>query len=303
VPWPARVHAASLSLPPGAERGLKLLYSGEPQAALAIFQEIQAAQPDHPAGYLLEAEAQWWQIYCHACEIKWNMIDAWERPPLDSDDAYLALLEKVTDLAEAKIAEADSAEMRLYAGMGWALRARLLGLRNERRPTARAGVKAREHLLRCIELDPQMTDAYAGLGLYNYYADKLSALAKFLRFFMGIPGGDAEEGLRQLQIAAERGTLARVGAQFYLARVLRVFELDYERSIRIMTPLIAEFPNNPIFQLVLGDTYAKLSRKESARAGLEAAAAIPVSDPACAERIQRVSAEALAALNSEATAR
>jgi hypothetical protein len=298
--WPAPAHADGLELPPAAQRGLHLLYSGQSQEALAEFQRLQAAQPEHPLGYLLEAEARWWQIYCQACEIKWNMIDAWKRPRLPADDAYFALADKGTTLAEASIAQSDSAEMRFYAGMAWALRARLLGLRDERGATARAGVRARTHFRRCLELDPEMTDAYTGLGLYNYYADTLSALAKIVRLFMGIPGGDKEEGLRQLQIAAERGTVTRVGARFYLAKNLRTYDLDYTRSIEIMTPLVQEFPQNPIFQLILADTHAKLNHTEAAANRFRAAAAAHVDDPACADRIREIAAQALSVLTAGA---
>ncbi len=48
--------------------------------------------------------------------------------------------------------------MRLYAGMGWLLRGRLLGLRDDRRGTARASVKARAHLLRAVQLDLPVGD-------------------------------------------------------------------------------------------------------------------------------------------------
>ena len=298
--WPAPARAAGLDLPPTAERGLQLLYSGQPEEALTEFRKIQAAQPAHPLGYLLEAELRWWQIYCEACEIKWNMIDAWERPRLAADDAYLALTDQGASLADARIAQGDSAEMQFYAGMAWALRARLLGLREERRATARAGVRAREHFLRCLELDPQLTDAYTGLGLYNYYTDTLSALAKVLRFFMGIPGGDKNEGIRQLQIAADSGTVTRAGARFYLAKNLRTYDLDYARSIEIMTPLVVEYPRNPIFQLILADMHAKLNHRGAAEAGFRAAAALPVSDAACAARIRQVAAQAISSLAARA---
>jgi hypothetical protein len=295
--------AAGLNLPPGAERGLNLLYSGQPDAALVEFREIQAAQPMHPLGYLLEAELRWWQIYCEACEIKWNMVDAWQRPKLPADDSYLALIDKAAGLAEARIAQGDSAEMRFYDGMAYALRARLTGLRIERRATANAGVHAREEFLRALQLDPDLTDAYTGIGLYNYYVDTLSAAAKVLRFFMGIPGGDKKEGIRQLLMAAQSGTVTRVGARFYLARSLRIYDLDYARSIEIMAPLVDEFPQNPIFQLVLADTHAKLNHIEAAQAGFRAAATLRVSDAACAARVQQIAAQGLAALSPQAASR
>jgi hypothetical protein len=278
------------------QRGLQLLYAGQSDAALQEFRQIQAAQPAHPLGYLLEAELRWWQIYCETCEIKWNMVDAWKRPRVAADDAYFALIDKGAGLAERSIAKNDSAEMQFYAGMAWALRARLLGLRDERRATARAGVRARDYFLRCLALDPDIADAYTGIGLYNYYADTLSAMAKVLRFFMGIPGGDKQEGIRQLEIAAQRGTLTRAGARFLLAKNLRNYDLDYARSIEVMTPLVAEFPRNPFFQPILADTHANLNHNEAADAAFPAAAALPVSDAACAARIHEVAAAALAAL-------
>ena len=301
--WPAPARAAGLNIPPGAERGLDLLYSGQPEAALVEFRKIESEQPDHPLGYLLEAEQRWWQIYCESCEIKWNMVDAWSRPKLPADDSYFALTDKAASLAEARLEQAESAEMCFYAGMAYALRARLLGLREERRATARAGVRARNYFLRALRLDPQMTDAYSGIGLYNYYADTLSAIAKVLRFFMGIPGGNKEEGIRQLLIAARSGTVTRAGARFYLAKNLRTYDLDYTRSIEVMAPLVAEFQQNPIFQLVLADTHAKLNHKETAAAGFRGAAAAHVSDTACAARIQQVAAQAITALSDPAALR
>jgi hypothetical protein len=294
--WPATAPAAGLSVPPVATQGLDLLYAGHPDKALELFRGIEAAQPEHPLGYLLEAEARWWQIYCETCEIKWNMIDAWPQPRRAADDSYLVLSDKVTHLAEVRIAQSDSAEMELYAGLGWMLRARLLALRNERRATAHAGVMARARFLRCLELDPQMADADTGIGIYNYYVDTLSSIAKVLRVFMGIPGGNKRDGIRQLETAMRQGVLTRVTARFYLAKNLRTFELDYAGSIDVMTPLVAEFPENPIFQLILGDTQAKLNHKELAAASFRAAARAPLSGTACAERIRLLVEQSQAAL-------
>lgn len=298
VLFPQRAAAAQLNLPSGATQGLDLLYSGHPDQALDLFRVIKASKPEHPLGYLLEAEARWWEIYCETCSIKWNMIDAWPQARRPADDSYLALSEKVTDLAEGQIAKGDSAEMELYAGLGWMLRARLLALRNERLATARAGVAARQHFLRCLQLDPEMADADTGIGIYNYYVDTLSAMAKVLRFFMGIPGGSKSDGIRELQTAMQKGVLTRVTARFYLAKNLRTFELDYGAAIDVMTPLVDEYPQNPVFQLILGDTQAKLNHKELAEASFRAAAQAPVSDAACAERIRMIASQARASLGS-----
>jgi len=298
--WPGTALAGGLNVPPAAMQGLDLLYGGHTDKALDVFRGIEAAQPEHPLGYLLEAEARWWQTYCETCTIKWNMIDAWPQPRRAVDDSYLVLSDKVTQLAEAQIAKNDSAEMELYAGLGWMLRARLLALSNQRRATAHAGVMARARFLRCLELDPQMADADAGLGAYNYYVDTLSAIAKLLRVFMGIPGGDKQDGIRQLETAMQHGVLTRVTARFYLAKNLRTFELNYTSAIDVITPLVDEFPQNPMFQLILGDTEAKLNHTERAAASFRAAARAPVSDIACAERVRALAEQAEAALSANA---
>lgn len=288
---PAR--AGGLQVPPQALDGLALVYSGQPGQAIAEFKEIQTAEPDSPLGYLLEAEAMWWQMYCEACTIRWNMIDAWHRSRVGSDDAYLALLDKGIHLAEAHIARSDSAEMEFYAGMGWGLRARLMGLLDDHRGVARAGVNGRTHMLRSLQLDPQMTDAYAGLGLYNYLVDTLSTMAKVLRVFMGIPGGNKREGVRELRIAMEQGVLTRSGARFYLANVLRVYDHDYFASIDVISPLTQMYPQNPVFQLVLGDDHAKLAHWDLAEAILRSAERLPIPNSACAARVREVAQQAI----------
>lgn len=296
---PARAgYASELNLPPEAAEGMRLMYSGQPDRGIEIFHRIQRERPGHPLGYLLEAEALWWKMYCASLERKYNTIDVWSRPRATGDDAYFALTDKAAQLADAAIAKSDSAEMEFYAGLAYGMRARLTGLRGERSATARAGVEGRKRLLRCLELDPHMTDADTGLGLYNYFVDTLSTLAKFLRFFMGIPGGSKRDGLRQLQIAAASGELTSVEARFYLARNLRNYDRDYFQASDVATRLKADYPHNPIFVLLAGDIEAKLGHNEAAAADYREAAALPAEVPACAARVQTIAGQALAALTA-----
>jgi cytochrome c-type biogenesis protein CcmH/NrfG len=159
-------------------------------------------------------------------------------------------------------------------------------------------VKARAHLLRAIELDPDLADANTGLGLYNYYADTLSAMAKVLRFFMGIPGGNKHEGIRQLEIAVSKGELTAVEARFYLAKNLRNYDHQYARAAALMQPLVAQHPQNPIFLLILGDIEAKLNRREQAANSFGAAEKATVPNGPCKARVQQVARAALTALRA-----
>jgi len=282
--------------PAEAMDALRRLYDGDVDTALEKARAVQRGQPEQPLGYLLEANALWWRLYCEACEVKWNTVDAWRRGKEPGDDAYLALADRGIALAEAKLAQSPSAEMRVFAGLGYALKARLHGLRGEHRPTARTGVRAREHFNEALRLDPQMLDAKTGLGLYNYYVDTLSTLARVLRFFLGIPGGSKREGMKQLEEAMHGGQLTRVEARFYLARNLRNYDRDYARADELMRPLVDQHPSNPLFHLIHGDLLAKLARHEQAAASYRRASELAPGDSACAMRLRRVAASAQAAL-------
>jgi tetratricopeptide (TPR) repeat protein len=292
--------ASELDIPPDAKEAIALMYLGRPEKAVALAHRLEAARPEHPLGYLIEADVLWWNIYCKWSERKYNTIDAWShtRPADADDDADLALADKVTRLAEEAIAESDTAEMELYAGLGYASRARLLGLRYQKMPVARAGVEARKHLLRCLELDPDMADAYLGLGLYNYYVDTLSALAKILRFFMGVPGGDKREGLRQLEIASSKGELTQAEARYNMAKSLRNYDRDYAGALETAGPLVKEYPKNCIFLLLAGDIEQKLGHTEDAAAIFHAASEANWGNAACSEHAHQLASEALASIGS-----
>ena len=272
------------------------MYSGDTSGAIEIASGIQHSQPQHPLGYLLEANALWWKIYCAVCGVKWNLIDAWDRANLREDAAYFALADRAIALAEAEIKTRETPAMHVYAGMAYGLKARLYGLRGERLNVARSGVRARTHFARALEMDPEMGDALTGMGLYNYFADVLSPMAKFLRFFMGIPGGNKKEGIRQLEKAMTSAELSAAEARFYLARNLRNFDQKYERAAELLEPLAAEYPHNPVFALLLGDMYAKLNRKEKAAASFHAAQKMTIADSACGARVAEITRNALAAL-------
>jgi tetratricopeptide (TPR) repeat protein len=273
--------AGSLTLPPEATQAMALMYDGDPDAAIVIAQKLQLSQPDHPLGFVLEAEAEWWKTFCASSEIKYGMVDAWKRGKNPEDEAYLALSDKVIKLAQAQIAKSETAEMHLYAGAGYALKARLLGLRGEHRAVAHAGVSARTEFLRALELDPDMADATAGLGLYNYYVDSLSSIVKMLSIFMGIPGGNKLDGIRQMQIGMDRGVLLAVDTRFYLAKNLRKYDQEYEQAVTVGQPLVERYPNNPIYLLLLGNLNAELSRNDRAAEYFHAVLKLPAIQSAC----------------------
>jgi tetratricopeptide (TPR) repeat protein len=292
----APAHATGVALPPQAMQALDLIYSGDPDAAIAIAHEMEQARPDHPLGYLIEGEADWWKRYCEACEIKYGIVDPWKRSKEPDDPAYLSLTAKVTSLAEAQLAKSDTAEMHTYAGLGWALQVRVYALRGENRNAARAGVNGRAEMLAALKLDPEMADATAALGVYNYYVDTLSPIVKLLRIFMGIPGGDKQLGVKQMQVGMNQGSFLAVDIRFILARSLRTYDQKYEEALSIALPLAARYPSNPIFMLLLGNLNAELGRNAKAAEYFHAAQNATMPDPGCTARSRGLASSFLASL-------
>jgi tetratricopeptide (TPR) repeat protein len=296
--FPAPAGFAKLTLPPETPAVLDKIYSFDIAGAVEAAKRMEQEHPDHPLGYLLEAEALWWRLWCASAEFKYGMTDVRRRAKYSADQHYFELAAKASSLAEAQNKQHETAEMQFYAGMADAAAARLYALRGENRNTARAGVRAREHFIRAKTLDVSLADADMGLGLYNYYVDTLSATARVLRFFMGIPGGSKPEGVRLLEHAIADGVLTPDLARFYLALNLHRYDLQYEKALRVVGPLAEKYPANPLFQLARGDLYAKLGRKELALACYRAAGALVLSDAECQVRVRelvRVSIQALGA--------
>ena len=288
--------APSLPLPLETPAILDKIYSFDLDAAVEAAKRMQQERPGHPLGFLLEAEALWWRIWCFSAEFKYGMTDARRRPKLAEDQRYFELAAKALSLADAQLKQRQSAEMHFYAGMADAAAARLYALRAENRNAARSGLRAREHLLRAKALDVDLADADFGLGLYNYYVDTLSAIARILRFFMGIPGGSKQLGVHLLEHAVAQGVLTPNIARFYLALNLHRYDQQYEQALAVIAPLAEKYPTNPLFQLARGDLLAKLGRKEQALSSYRAAGSLTIENPECQARIHdlvRVSISAL----------
>ena len=296
APLAIPVRASKITLPPETPAILDKIYSFDLDGAVEAAKRMEQERPNHPLGYLLETEALWWRIWCTSADFKYGMSDARRRPKLEADRHYFELAARALSLAEAQIKQRESAEMQFYAGMAEASSARLYGLRGENRNAARSGVRGREHLLRAKALDADLADADLGLGLYDYYADTLSSIARILRFFMGIPGGSKQEGVRLLEHATAHGVLTSNIARFYLALNLHRYDQQYEKALTVLGPLVEKYPANPLFQLARGDLYAKLGRKQQALACYRIASALLVQNAECQTHVQELARASIAAL-------
>ena len=67
--------------------------------------------------------------------------------------------------------EPQRADAWFFLGASYGLRVQWRVLRTERLAAARDGKRIKDALERALALDPDLQDAYFGIGLYHYYAD------------------------------------------------------------------------------------------------------------------------------------
>jgi tetratricopeptide (TPR) repeat protein len=230
---------------------------------------------------LLDAVSAWWEI----------QLDPHNRT---RDAAFLSRIEATIGSIRAWTSrEPMRAEAWLYLGGAYAARVQFRVLRGARLEAARDGARIKDALERAIVLDPAMTDAYFGIGLYHYYAAVAPPAARMLRWLLLLPGGDRAGGLAEMERARTDGLLVRDEADYQLHTIYVWYEKDYKRALEYLAGLTDRHPRNPHFQqaaaeildFYIDDTAASLRAWEAL---LEAARQGQVEAPEMAEASARL---------------
>jgi len=186
----------------------------------------------------LEALSLWWQI----------QLDPESRR---LDAAFMAKANAAIAAAgRMTAAEPQRAEAWFYLGAAYGARAQFRVHRVERLAAARDGKRIKEALERALALDPGMHDAEFGIGMYRYYAAVAPAALRFLRWLLLLPGGDREDGLRQLERAATLGILVRGEAQYQIQILYLWYEKKWPQALDIVRGLQERYPRNPLFRQI-----------------------------------------------------
>lgn len=97
------------------------------------------------------------------------------------------------------------------------------------------------------KLDPELYDAQLGLGMFDYYVATIPKFAGWLaKIFLG---GDREKGIKEIQVAAEKGRYAKLAAQLILVEIYLEDDFgarDTAKGLALTREIHARFPTSPM---------------------------------------------------------
>jgi hypothetical protein len=116
--------------------------------------------------------------------------------------------------------------------------------------------KATTHAQVLLAVCPTCYDAYVGTGIAEYLIGSLSLPSRLILRVGGYKG-DKQQGLKDLELAAERGHYLGPFARILLA-IAYIRERQPESARRLLAQLQRDFPQNPLYARELG----RLDQKE-----------------------------------------
>ena len=220
--------------------------------AEAIFNQMIALDPNHPLGYLALALTN---LYGHQFE---ENQKAFEQKFTDYTETAIKLARKNLS------SQPKPVEAWFHLGVAHVFWGFYHGERNNLLRALWYGKQGLDYLEQVIASDTSYYDAYLGIGTFHYYADprRLKFFAKNGAALLGYKG-DRKKGLRELQLAAEKGVYARPEALFLLGFIY-AGENDYEKALEYFEALAQQYPANPYFSLALVATLQELGNHSRA---------------------------------------
>ena len=190
-----------------SKKGIDAIYAVELDEAQKQFALALQKYPDHPFPTFGIAMAKWAQL---------EYLEDESDPKLEKE--YSELTDKAVTVGLAWIKKhPGDANAYLAVGGIYGLRARLSMLQHRWFRAYFDAKKAISNMRKAAKIDPELYDAYLGIGMYEYYAGTLPGVVKFLSSLL--ISGDAEKGLEYLNLCKEKGFFNATGAKLLLIEI------------------------------------------------------------------------------------
>jgi tetratricopeptide (TPR) repeat protein len=226
------------------QSGLNHLYNLEFDQAADIFNAIPADQAaEHPMVAFGKASVYWWKMSVYVLE-----TDPKASKP------FQEAADECVKLSEAKIKRGDkTGEGYMTLGGVYGLQGRWLAANQEWLSAYFTGRKAIKYLRKAIKVNPEMKDAYMGLGMFDYYVAALPSVVRVLAFLGS--NSDPQVGLDELTVAANEGTYGKTPSKLFLAEIYSNPENKPEKALPIVVALQQQYPMSAFIHTLLMIVY------------------------------------------------
>jgi tetratricopeptide (TPR) repeat protein len=221
---------------PAADKAIRhtmhATYSLDLVEARKTARSLQRTFPDHPVGFVLDAETYWWEAQADPTRE-------------DIEEEYFRVQEKSVAIGEKALntKKYPALEIKAYLASAWGSKARFrltqhgVGLK-----TVMDGRHAHNYAEEVYKADPNYTDILVGIGAYNYFTGKIPAVLKPFAFLFGARG-NATVGLQQIRTTIEKGRYAQTEARIVLFTAL-MKDAQYDKSLEVLKQLMVDYPEN-----------------------------------------------------------
>src|SRR5215831_17880275 len=251
----AAIAAASREPLEPLDLGYQRMYSLDFEGAERAFSNWQRERPEDPRGPVSEAAGLLFsELY---------RLGILEAQFFVDDDAFTERRERKPDpdvkvrmdgalgraeaLAQKRLAaNPDDVDALFALALASGLKADYLSLIEARNVAALSPTKrANEWAKKLLRKDPDYADAYLATGLSKYIIGSTPAPIRWVLEIGGF-GGDKKEGIRELELTAEKGRLLAPFARLLLTMAY-LRQGDAARARHMLESLQEEFPENPLY--------------------------------------------------------
>lgn len=269
---PPAASAAQLQGGAVAERGFAHFYNLEYDAAIAEFEKLVASEPENPFFYNYLALVLLYRELYRGGVLEGDLFGESNRifatGRFTPDAASVARLQKAfnraIEISEARLKKNPDDQDALYTrGSAYSTKATyLFVVERSWFGALRAGTHSRKPHQRLIQKNPDYYDAYLIPGVHDYVVGSLPTFVKVLAFLGGFHG-DRQEGIREVELVAQKGTVNKYDARILLSVIYRR-ERRFADARRVLEELIPRYPRNYILPLEVAGLYAREGNYEAA---------------------------------------
>lgn len=201
------------------------------------FTQIVSKGPQDPAGYFLLAMLHQTQMIDYESDFKEK--EFYENIGLAKKYAK----ERITD-------NNKDAWAYLFLGNAYGAKAIYEARKGNWWSALNNGLMAKSALKEAVKLDPELYDAYVGLGSYHYWASVVTKALWWLPFI----GDKREEGIAEMKLAFERSMFSQDAAANGLVWIY-IHEKKFDQAISLAKKMQDKYPQGKSFLWVLATAY------------------------------------------------